>query len=154
MVWINKVNQVVIDDWSDQVKTFWLKKLLTFVVLCSEYSRVHKLVDKTSWSFCTSAEKAGVGQVPAPLDGTVLGGLHARDDPARLLGRDVVHCLLVTTSSKRTEREVSYAKKSYCHNFDRHCPGILKIWSRNVFVNISKYLIAKIIRYNQFTKTE
>ena len=111
MVWINKVNKVVIDDWSEQVKTFWLKKLLTFVVLCSEYSRVHKLVDKTSWSFCTSAEKAGVGQVPAPLDGTVLGGLHARDDPARLLGRDVVHCLLVTTSSKRTEREVSYAKK-------------------------------------------
>ena len=70
-------------------------------------SRVHKLADKTSRTICTSAEKAGVGQVPAPLNGPVLGGLYARDDPAGLLGRDVVHRLLVATSSKRTEREVS-----------------------------------------------
>ena len=40
------------------------------------------------------AEEAGAGQLPAPLDGAVLHSLHPGDHPARLLRRDVVHCLL------------------------------------------------------------
>ena len=41
------------------------------------------------------------------MDGPVLGRLDPRNDSAGLLGRDVVHGLLVATSTKWTEGKVS-----------------------------------------------
>ena len=56
------------------------------------------------------AEEAGGGQLPAPLDRTVLRGLDSGDDAACLLRRNVVHRLLVAPASERSERKVSCKK--------------------------------------------
>ena len=58
----------------------------------------------------TLAEEAGGGQLPAPLDWTILRGLDSGDDATCLLRRNVVHRLLVAPASERSERKVSCKK--------------------------------------------
>lgn len=55
----------------------------------------------------TGTKKAGCGKLSVPLDGAVLGSLDSRDDTGGFFGGDVVHGLLVATSTKRAKREVS-----------------------------------------------
>ena len=57
-------------------------------------------------------EEAGVGQLSAPLNGPVLCSLSSTNDPTGFLGGDVVHGLLVTTSTKRSEWKIAWINRT------------------------------------------
>ena len=63
------------------------------------------------------AEEARVGQLPVPLDGSVLARLHAGYHAARLLRRDVVHRLLVPATAERSEGKVARGHVVQCDSY-------------------------------------